>query len=236
MPSFYSFLPTIPSANMPFMAPHVKAARLHLQKADPIMKRLIKVHGPFTAKAQVDRFGTLADSIVSQQISTAAARTIKNRIREAVIQRSKTQLGSTSSAQGFSAEGLLLFSVEELQPLGVSRQKAGYLLDLADKIKSEEIHLKQMHKRDDQQVIDELTKVRGIGTWTAQMFLIFSLARLDVLPVDDLGLKKAIKKEYQLAQIPTPNQILEIAQPWRPYATVASWYLWRSVDNDDSWS
>lgn len=235
---------------MPFMAPHVKAARLHLQKADPVMKRLLKEHGPFTAKTNPDRFGSLIDSIISQQISGSAATTIQSRLRQAVGEKlASGETGGQTSGQnekqserqkgGEAGSGkvleltparLLRFEPGELQQLGVSRQKAGYLLDLAEKLESGQIQLAQIHQKDDQQVIAELTQIRGIGRWTAQMFLIFSLARMDVLPVDDLGLKNAIHREYQLLQPPTPAEIAELATPWRPYATVASWYLWRSLD------
>jgi DNA-3-methyladenine glycosylase II len=227
---------------MPFMAPHVKTARLHLQKVDPVMKRLLKEHGPFTAKTNPDRFGSLIDSIISQQISGSAATTIQSRLRQAVGEKlASGQTGGQNERQKGGEEGggkvleltparLLRFEPKELQQLGVSRQKAGYLLDLAEKLESGQIQLAQIHKKDDQQVIAELTQIRGIGRWTAQMFLIFSLARMDVLPVDDLGLKNAIHREYQLHQPPTPAEIAELATPWRPYATVASWYLWRSLD------
>lgn len=221
---------------MPFMAPHIKTARLHLQKSDPVMKRLLKQHGPFTAKAKSDRFGTLVDSIVSQQISTAAARTIKQRLRQAIMQRSGLSSQTANRNERLSPAELLQFDIEELRSLGVSKQKASYVLDLAQKVSAGHVDLDRCHQMDDEEVIQQLIQVKGIGRWTAQMFLIFSLARMDVLPTDDLGLKNAIAREYELESIPSSQQIIEIAQPWRPYATVASWYLWRSLDNEDSWN
>lgn len=212
---------------MPFTAQHIKAARLHLQKSDPVMKRLLKELGPFTAQPRTDRFATLVDSIVSQQISTSAARTIRQRLSDNVAARAARAKFSTT---GISPESLLLFQIDELREFGVSRQKATYLLDLAEKVQSEVVNLNNIGRMDDEQVIAQLIQVKGIGRWTAQMFLMFSLARLDVLPVDDLGIKNAIQKQYNLVEPPHAREIELLALPWRPYATVASWYLWRSLD------
>jgi DNA-3-methyladenine glycosylase II len=212
---------------MPFTAQHIKSARLHLQKSDPVMKRLLKTHGPFTAKARLDRFGTLVDSIISQQISTAAARTIKDRLKTAVSARTKSTNGSTKE---LSPEGLLTFDLDDLREIGVSRQKGTYLLDLALKVQEGVVDLKSLNRKSDEDVIQELIQVKGIGRWTAQMFLIFSLARLDVLAVDDLGLRNAVQRLYGFDELPNPEQMHSVAQPWRPYATVASWYLWRSLE------
>lgn len=212
---------------MPFTAQHIKSARLHLQKSDPVMKRLLKVHGPFIAKARLDRFGTLVDSIISQQISTAAASTIKARLKQAVAARaSSTQARPTE----LTPENVRMFDLEELRELGVSRQKGSYLLDLAEKIHLGIVDLKSLPRESDEDVIETLIQVKGIGRWTAQMFLMFSLARLDVLPVDDLGIRNAVQRQYSLPETPSPAKIAEIAEPWRPYATVASWYLWRSLE------
>jgi DNA-3-methyladenine glycosylase II len=213
---------------MPFSAQHIKSARLHLQKADPVMKRLLRVHGPFTAKARLDRFATLVDSILSQQISTSAANTIKARLKRAVADRANL---AQSKANEISAEHLRMFGLDELRKFGVSRQKGTYLLDLAEKVHSGAIDLKLITRKNDEEVVDELTQVKGIGRWTAQMFLMFSLARLDVLPVDDLGLKNAVQRLYELPELPNAAKMEAIAMPWRPYATVASWYLWRSLEN-----
>ena len=204
---------------MPFYAQNVKAARLHLQKSDPVFKRLLKQVGPFTAKTKRDRFGTLVNSIVSQQISVAAARTIRGRLLDAIAPDKP------------SPESILKFDVDQLRAVGVSRQKATYILDLAGKVHSGEVCLDKIHKKDDEAVIEELTLVKGIGRWTAQMFLMFSLGRLDILPVDDLGLKNAIKEQYELDELPDKASFEELAIPWRPYATIACWY-WQSRDNN----
>lgn len=212
---------------MPFTAQHIKSARLHLQKSDPVMKALLKQVGPFTVKAKRDRFGTLVSSIVSQQISTSAARTIRQRLVDEVTHRSEVANHKTA---GLTPASLLLFEINELRELGVSRQKATYILDLAEKVDSEAVDLKSIGRLADDEAIDHLIQVKGIGRWTAQMFLMFSLARLDVLPVDDLGIKNAVQKHYRLKKLPDAARLELIAQPWRPYATIASWYLWQSLD------
>ncbi len=210
---------------MPFIAQQVRAARQHLQKSDPVMKSLLTKHGPFTAKAKTDRFGTLVSSIISQQISTAAASTIKQRLHQAIMDRS-----GKKTLPSLSADDLLQFDLDSFREIGISRQKATYLLDLATKVSEGKLNLKNLGRLDDEQIIEQLIEVKGIGRWTAQMFLMFSMARLDVLPVDDLGIKNAVQRQYNLDESPSPKQIEEIASPWRPYATIASWYLWRSLE------
>jgi DNA-3-methyladenine glycosylase II len=215
---------------MPFSAQHIKAARLSLQKKDPTMKKILKRVGPFTASTRRDRFGTLVRSIVSQQISTAAAKTILGRLED-LLAGKKKKSGTTGSV--FDPKILARCSPEALRKVGVSKQKGGYVLDLSAKVHSGEVDLKSIHRLDDEQAIEELTKVKGIGRWTAQMFLMFSLGRLDVFPVDDLGIKNAIKKEYGFREPPERDEMEELAKAWRPYATVASWYLWRTLELDD---
>ena len=207
---------------MPFYAQHIKAARLHLQKNDPVMKRVIKLVGPFHAKTKRDRFGTLVNSIISQQISVAAARTINARLLEAT-----SDLGGSPKLM---PEGILKFDIEGLRELGVSRQKASYVRDLAEKVHSGAVQLDGLPGQTDDAVIETLIQVKGIGLWTAQMFLMFSLGRMDIFPYDDLGIKKAICLHYQLGDLPDKSIMLEIAAPWRPFATVACWYLWQSLD------
>jgi DNA-3-methyladenine glycosylase II len=212
---------------MPFNDLLIRQAKKHLQTQDPVMKSLLKAHGPFTAKAQSDRFGTLVNSIISQQISTAAAASIKHRLHQAIA----AQLGLNKLTR-VSPQSILTFDLDQLRTLGISRQKGSYLLDLAEKVHSGEVELKRMSRMADEAVIEQLIQVKGIGRWTAQMFLIFSLARMDILPVDDLGIKNAIQRQYGLDSQPNAKQIEVIAQPWRPFATIASWYLWRSLQND----
>ena len=204
---------------MPFSALHLKTGRLHLMKSDPTMKKLIKLVGPFTAKTKSDRFGALVDAIIGQQISLAAAASIKRRL-----------LDHLDNGKGrFCIDKLMAQDVDSLREIGASRQKATYLLDLADKVQSEAVNLKKIGRRDKEAVIAELTQVKGIGVWTAQMFLIFSLGRLDVFPVDDLGIKNGIQKFYELDERPSVEQMREIGEPWAPYESMASWYLWQGL-------
>jgi DNA-3-methyladenine glycosylase II len=205
---------------MTFAAQHIKAARLHLQKADPVMKRIIKQVGPFTAQTTRKRFLTLVRSILSQQISGAAAQTIQRRLIEAL------------HPDGISPESLIQMDIEAYRKLGISRQKAGYLLDLAEKVLDGNVDLTGIHRRTDEQVVDELTQIKGIGVWTAQMFMMFSLGRMDVFPDGDLGIQRAIEQNYP-NRLPLNKHVMhEISRPWRPYATVACWYLWRSLELD----
>ena len=182
-----------------------------------VFKRLVKSVGPFTAKTRRDRFGSLVSSIISQQISVAAARTIRARLIEAV------------APDKISPKTLRRLDVDSLRAIGVSRQKATYVLDLAEKVDTGSLDLESLHRHDDETVIEKMIQVKGIGRWTAQMFLMFSLGRLDVLPVDDLGLKNAIRKHYQLDDLPDTQQMESLAENWRPYSTIACWYLWQSL-------
>ena len=215
---------------MPFSAQHIKTARLHLRKSDPKLAAIIKAVGPFTAKAKRDRFGTLVRSIVSQQISTKAAASIRGRLEEAIKESRKTE---PKRGQPYCAETILAFSIDELRALGLSRQKATYAQSLAQHIVDGDIDLSKINKLDDEAIIESLIQVKGIGRWTAQMFLMFSLARMDVLPVDDLGIKTAVRNVYELDELPGKKEMEKIARPWRPFASIASWYLWRSLDLDE---
>lgn len=182
------------------------------------MRRIINAHGPFALELKTDAFPVLVQSIISQQISTAAAASIRRRV-DALRGRRKLTAG-----------WILDQSDEQLRSCGISPQKLRYLRDLADKVDTRTVNLAKLPQQSDDDVIAELTQVLGVGVWTAQMFLIFSLGRLDVLPTGDLGIRAAIEREYQLPEHPTPKQCEELAAPWRPFASVASWYLWRSSD------
>ncbi len=196
----------------------IKTARCHLRTADPVMKAMIDAVGPYTLRFDGDRFGMLVRSIVSQQISVGAARTIRNRLID------------LAGPSGLTAENLAQFSLEELRSVGLSRQKASYVADLAAKVNDGTVELRQIGRLADEAVIESLTQVRGIGRWTAQMFLIFSLGRPDVFPHDDLGIRTAIRVHYGLEDLPDKQTSHAIAAPWRPYASVASWYCWRMLD------
>ncbi|MGI9518445.1 MAG: DNA-3-methyladenine glycosylase family protein [Pirellulaceae bacterium] len=204
---------------MPFVAQHIREARNHLRRCDPVMREIVQHVGPFTAKTRRDRFGSLAGAIVAQQISGKAARSIWDR------------LVASLEPDKLTAESIDQRSLEQLRDVGVSRQKGTYLKDLSVRVLAGEVQLNTLGRKNDDEVIAELTQIKGIGRWTAQMFLIFTLGRLDVLPVDDLGVRTAIHKAYNLRKLPDAGRIEKIAQPWRPYASVASWYLWRSLEN-----
>lgn len=190
----------------------------HFKKYDPILFDVIKLVGPFKLSLERNRFGMLVRSILSQQLSTSAARTIRMRLESA--------LGSA----GITPDSILQFSPADMRPLGISQQKAEYILDLAEKALDGTLNLSNIGRKSDEQVIEQLTQVRGIGRWTAQMFLIFSLGRMDVFPHDDLGVRSAIRTLYQLDDLPDKAKCHAVAEKWRPYASVASWYCWRSID------
>ena len=194
------------------------AAERHLRRNDPVMRRVIQRVGPCSYPLRRDRFGSLARSIVYQQISGAAARTILRRLVVALPDGKLT------------AAGLASFTLEQYRLAGVSKQKASYLKSLAERSLEGDLRLSQIGRLSDDQIIAELTEVKGIGVWTAQMFLMFSLGRPDVLPWDDLGVRQAIRKLYAFDEMPNRAESERIAAPWRPYASVASWYCWRSLD------
>jgi DNA-3-methyladenine glycosylase II len=198
----------------------IRKARRHLRAADPVMKAVIDVVGPFTLRCDPDRFDILIRSIISQQISMSAARSIRRRLQE------------LAGPEGLDAANVAKFSVEQLRSVGLSPQKASYVADLAHKVNDRTVDLRQIGRLSDERVIERLTQVRGIGRWTAQMFLIFSLGRLDVFPHDDLGVRTAIRNRYGLGDLPDKQTALAIATRWRPYASVASWYCWRTLEID----
>ena len=200
-----------------FVAQDIKAAQNHLRKHDPVMKRIIKQVGPFTLKLKRDRFKTLVGSIISQQISTSAANTIQHRLIDAV------------APDQISADSLSRLDVNGFRELGVSRQKATYIIDIVEKSNTGELQLNKIGRMNDEDAIEHLCQVKGIGRWTAQMLLIFSIGRLDVMAVDDLGLKNAVKLAYELDDHPTNDHFHEISDPWKPYRSIASWYLWQSL-------
>ena len=187
------------------------------------MKKIIKQVGPFTGKTTRNRFAALVKSIVSQQISTSAARTILGRLHAAVVENP----GPTFSVVPEDFSGL---DVEHLKAAGLSRQKANYVFDLADKVNNQTVDLKNIHRLDDEAAIECLLQVKGIGRWTAQIFLMFCLGRLDILPSDDLGIRNAVRHAYQWSELPAAKDVDRIGESWHPYASVASWYLWRSLD------
>jgi DNA-3-methyladenine glycosylase II len=191
-------------------------ARRHLARRDPVMKRLIAQVGGCTLQFNPHRFEVLVRSIVSQQISGKAARSISARLEE------------TLGEGGICAPAILATSDEALRAAGLSTAKARAVRDLAEKVHGGTVLLDVLHDLPDEEVIARLLPVRGIGRWTAEMFLIFSLGRVDVLPVGDYGLREGVRRQYELAELPGKDQLAEIAEPWRPYRSIATWFLWRS--------
>ncbi len=208
---------------MPFRPDKVEDALTQLRKRDKVLRRVIDSAGDFTLKPKRDRFAMLIQSIISQQISTSAATSIRRRLTEML------------APEKVAAEVILRYSPEELREAGVSPQKAGYMLDLCRCVTDGTVQLKVIGRLSDEKVIEELTKIRGIGVWTAQMFLMFSLCRPDVFPVGDLGIRNGIGKMYGFEERPTEAECLEIAETWAPYRTIASWYCWRVLEGDDEW-
>ncbi len=188
----------------------------HLRKKDRILRRVIDAAGPCTLKPRRDRFWMLVCSILSQQLSTKSAETIRNRVDAALEARTPQALAKLSPAT--------------LRSCGVSPQKLGYLADLCQSVLEERVDLKKINRKSDEEVIEELIQIKGIGRWTAHMFLMFSLGRPNVFPVGDLGVKMAIRDLYEFGEMPSDEEAHAIAAPWRPYASVASWYCWRSLD------
>jgi DNA-3-methyladenine glycosylase II len=191
-------------------------ARRHLARRDPVLKRLTAQVGRCTLRHEPDGFVSLVRSIISQQISTKAAQSIRARLEEALH---PTPLGPAA---------LLALDEDRLRSAGLSTAKRRYLRDLAEKVHAGEVPLDRLGELPDEEVIARLLPIKGIGRWTAEMFLIFSLGRPDVLPVDDLGLRMGVKDQYGLGEPPSKAQLIELAEPWRPYRSIATWYFWRS--------
>lgn len=203
---------------MPLDAAKIHRAVRHLRAADPVMRDVIRKAGPFRMRLHRDRFQALVYSILAQQISGKAANSIRARLVEHL------------KPEKITPESLHRLTPEVLRSLGISNQKAKYLLDLAGRVVRRELQLEAMGRFSDDKVIEQLVQVKGIGVWTAQMFLIFSLGRLDVFPHDDLGVRMAIRNLYGLDDLPDKAISHRIATPWRPYASIATWYCWRSLE------
>jgi DNA-3-methyladenine glycosylase II len=196
-------------------------ARRHLARRDPILRDLMGEHGPcgLSSRHHADPFKALIRAIVGQQLSTKAAATIFSRF-EALYPAfpTATEVAATPDAL--------------LRGAGLSTQKLGYLRDLCNRIETGQLPLDVLDRMDDEAVIEILTQVKGVGRWTAEMFLIFRLLRPDVLPVGDLGIVKAVQRAYKLRKAPSADRLTRIGEAWRPYRSVACWYLWASLNND----
>ena len=188
------------------------------------MAALIRAHGPcgLADALRVDHLSALVRAIIFQQLSTKAASTIHGRF-----------VGLLPDGR-ITAAALTAVTDEQFRSVGVSRQKALYLRDLAEKVNSGTVTLDNLEDLEDEAVITALTAVKGIGRWTAEMFLMFRLHRPDVLPVGDLGIVTAVQKAYGLRKRPTPDRLRKLGDAWKPYRSIACWYLWRSLDNEPS--
>jgi DNA-3-methyladenine glycosylase II len=188
----------------------------HLAKKDRVMKRLIPQFGEACLESRGDAFVTLARSIVGQQISVKAAQTVWDRFN--LLPKKMTPAN------------VLKLKVDDMRAAGLSARKVEYLVDLAIHFDSAKVHVKDWAAMDDEAIIAELIDIRGIGRWTAEMFLIFHLIRPNVLPLDDVGLINGISKGYFSGEVVSRNEAREVAAAWAPYCSVATWYIWRSLD------
>jgi len=192
----------------------------HLTKMDPVLGQVIKTVGSYKGwpASTGTHFDAVCRSIVFQQLSGKAAGTIHGRFQGLYGGRTPqpAELASTSD--------------EHLRSIGLSRQKSAYLKDLGSRVALGELPIETLHELSDEEIISALTQVRGIGRWTAQMFLMFRLGRPDVLPDLDLGVQKGIQRAYRLRKLPTPERVKKIGAKWAPYRTVGSWYMWRLLD------
>lgn len=197
----------------------MKKAIAHLKAADPVLGRIIEAVGPYRMEYAEPDFTALARSIVYQQLNGKAAATIYSRLEKGVARAGK-----------LSPRSILKLEIEELRTYGLSQGKAKYVLDLAAKTVAKEVEFGKLARMNDGEVVLHLTKVKGVGVWTAHMFLMFAMRRPNVLPVGDFGVRSAVKKAYGLAEMPKPGEMEEIARGWHPYCSVACWYMWRSLD------
>lgn len=196
----------------------ISTALEHLRRKDPVLAKVMDQVGPFQIRHESNLFKAIVRAILAQQISTGAARSIFLRL-----------LGAAGNEDRLR-EALLRMTPEELRLVGVSPQKTKYLKDLAQRVSAGTVRLDEFHLMSNDAIIAQLTEVKGIGKWTAQMLLIFSLGRLDVFPADDFGVRSAIRKLYRKRSMPSPKQLRRFERLWQPYASVASWYCWRSLE------
>jgi DNA-3-methyladenine glycosylase II len=205
--------------------PDHSSAVEHLRRADPVMAEIIERVGPCMLGSRTDRggpahdhYGALLRAIVGQQLSVSAARSIYGRLTERYAGRTPTP------AQ------ILAEEPEELRAAaGLSRAKVVFLRDLADRLESGSLRLDDIEEAPDDEVASRLLEVKGVGQWTVDMYLLFHLGRRDVLPVGDLGIRRAAMLAYRLRKLPQPERLVKLARPWRPWRSVASWYLWASL-------
>ncbi|HZF80489.1 MAG TPA: DNA-3-methyladenine glycosylase [Rubrivivax sp.] len=196
----------------------------HLSRRDRVMKKLIPKFGDACLRSRGDAFTTLARSIVGQQISVKAAQSVWDRFALAVAP------GSDTPATRLSVAGVQAMATLQMREAGLSARKCEYLLDLARHFADGRVHVDQWQAMDDEAIIEELVAIRGIGRWTAEMFLIFHLMRPNVMPLDDVGLIKGISVNYFSGEPVSRAEAREVGEAWAPFRSVATWYIWRSLD------
>ncbi|HVO97525.1 MAG TPA: DNA-3-methyladenine glycosylase [Bryobacteraceae bacterium] len=196
----------------------MKKAIVHLKKSDPVLASIIDRAGAFKMRYADPGFETLVRSITSQQLNGKAADTIFGRLKDA------------AKADPITPESILKLRPAKMRAIGLSKQKLTYIRELARMTRSGEIDFEQCPALEDAAVVEHLTRVKGVGVWTVHMFLMFALRRHDVLPTGDFGIRMAMKKAYGLEDLPKPAEMEKIAAPWRPYSSIACWYLWRSLE------
>lgn len=189
----------------------------HLKRSDPVLRGIIERVGPCRMEFGVPEFSSVAESIVYQQLNGTAAAKIFGRL-------------AALAGEPLTPQGIFKLSDEQLRGVGLSKQKSAYLKDLAAKTSAGLLDFARLPEMTDDEVIQHLTLVKGVGEWTAHMFLMFSLRRPDVLPTGDYGVRVAMKKHYKKRKLPKPKDMEKIAKAWAPYRSVACWYMWRSLD------
>lgn len=192
----------------------------HLRRRDPALKRILDAHGLLDFAPEGEAFESLVESILSQQLAYSAAAAIIGRVR------------GLFPGGAIEAEGMSRMEPGKLRRAGVSPQKLSYLRDLAARVVDGRLDVEALGSMPDERIVEVLDEVKGVGAWTAQMFLIFTLGRPDVLPVDDYKIRASVQRVYGLRELPRRAEIERLAEPWRPYRTVASLYLWRAKDDE----
>jgi 3-methyladenine DNA glycosylase/8-oxoguanine DNA glycosylase len=190
---------------------------MHLKKSDPVLRAIIERVGPCRMEFGPPEFSSLAEAIIYQQLNGRAAATIFKRF-------------AALAGDPLTPEGILKLTEAQMRGVGLSKQKSAYLKDLAAKTHDGWLDFARLAHASDEDVIEHLTQVKGIGVWTAHMFLMFSLRRPNVLPTGDYGVQVAVKKHYKKRKLPKPKEMAKIAKCWEPYRSIACWYLWRSLD------
>lgn len=197
----------------------MRKALAHLKRRDPVLGELISRIGPYRIEYAPADFSTLVRCIVAQQLSGKVALTIYRRLAAA----------AAPQGEPLTPEAVLALDNDTMRALGLSQPKIAYIRELADACQRGWLDLAALESMPDEEVTRRLTQIKGIGVWTAHMYLIFALRRPDILPTGDLGIRVAVQRVYNLERQPTPAEVEHIGRPWRPYASVASWYLWRSL-------